>query len=599
MSLLEDVKNLPQSSGVYQYFDESERLLYVGKAKNLKNRVKSYFRFSPALAPSPNLSMRIAKMISEAKSIKYILVQSEQDALVLENSLIKQLKPKYNILLRDDKTYPYITIDLQEDFPRFEIKRKVIERKGLRYFGPFTSSSREIIDSLYLLFNLVQKKGCLKSKKACLFHQMKRCHAPCIGKIDKDEYRKIVDVALACLKDRKSMVSLLEKRMYQAVELENFEEAAEIRDKIKAIKNSLHVSSVDFAKLDNLDVFCVHIVDKRAVIMRLFMRDGKIISTNHTMLKNQQGFEKDELYKRALLQFYDKNSPLLCDKILVGDEFASRVEIEKYIEKTFDKNIKIVSPKIGDKANLIKISKKNAKYLISLELKKEDISPSLQNFFELSKTPYRIEVFDNSHLGGVGVVGAMVVWDEKWEKESYRKYTLHSKDEYSQMRELLSRRIESFQTNYKPDLWLLDGGATLLKLAEKLLDENGVKLDVLAISKEKLDAKSVRSKGRAKDIVHSSTRSYKLPPSDKRLQFLQKLRDEAHRFAISFHRKKKLSLDTKRNLLEIKSIGDATIKKLLSYFGTFDAIYSASLSELQTVVGDKTGEKIHKSISSC
>ena len=187
MSLSEDLKNLPESSGVYQYFDELDKLLYIGKAKNLKNRVKSYFKFTPSLSPSSKLSPRIYKMISEAKKIRYILVQNEQDALVLENSLIKQLKPKYNILLRDDKTYPYITINLEDDFPRFEITRKIVRDRGVKYFGPFTSSSRDIIDSLYLLFNLVQKKACLNSKKACLFHQMQRCHAPCIGNIEKEE----------------------------------------------------------------------------------------------------------------------------------------------------------------------------------------------------------------------------------------------------------------------------------------------------------------------------------------------------------------------------------------------------------------------------
>jgi len=593
MSLIEDLKNLPESSGVYQYFDELDRLLYIGKAKNLKNRVKSYFRFSPLFSPSSNLSMRIHKMISEAKSIKYILVENEQDALILENSLIKQLKPKYNILLRDDKTYPYIAINLEEEFPRFEIVRKVVKKRGIKYFGPFTSSSKEIIDSIYLLFNLVQKKSCLRSKKACLFHQMNRCHAPCIGKINKVEYRKIVDSSILALKDRKIMIELLNKKMNHAVKLENFEEAADIRDKIKAIKSSLHISSIDFAKLENLDIFCVHSIEDRAIIMKLFMREGKIISTNHTILKNQQSFEKDELYKRALLQFYSSNSPLLCDQIIVGDDFSSKNEIEKYLRAVFNKNIKITHPKIGDKANLIKISKKNARYLISLELKKEEIYPHLQNLFELSKIPYRIEVFDNSHLGGVGIVGGMVVWDGKWEKNSYKKYNLHSKDEYSQMKELLNRRINSFATDNKPDLWVLDGGLTLLKLAEKLLKEKKIELDVLAISKEKLDSKAVRSKGRAKDTIHSSSRNYNLPTNDLRLQFLQKLRDEAHRFAISFHQKKKRKLDLSDKLSTIEGVGKATVKKLLAYFGSFDAIYNADLEELKIVLNTRLAKKIY------
>ncbi|MFK5881522.1 MAG: excinuclease ABC subunit UvrC [Sulfurospirillum sp.] len=593
MSLIEDLRNLPQSSGVYQYFDEQERLLYIGKAKNLKNRVKSYFRFTPSLSPSTNLSMRIHKMVSEAKSIRYILVENEQDALILENSLIKQLKPKYNILLRDDKTYPYIAINPEEDFPRFEIVRKIIKKKGMKYFGPFTSSSKDIIDSLYLLFNLVQKKNCLKSKKACLFHQMNRCHAPCVGKINKTEYQKIVTNAILALKDKKIMIEMLGSKMNKAVELENFEEAAKIRDKMKAIKNTLHVSDIDFAKLENLDLFCIQTTQSKAIIMRLFMREGKIISTSHNILKNQQDFEKDEFYKRALLQFYSNNSPQLCNQIIVGDDFASKNDIERYLCSTFKKKIKITHPKIGDKANLIRISQKNAKYLLSIEVEKEDIHPILQSLFELKHAPYRIEVFDNSHLGGTATVGAMVVWDGKWEKKSYRKYNLHSKDEYSQMQELLSRRIESFTTESKPDLWLIDGGSTLLKLAKKLLVKYKIDLDVLAISKEKLDFKSVRSKGRAKDIIHSSSRSYTLPTNDRRLQFLQKLRDEAHRFAITFHQKKKRKIDLSNKLTTIDGIGNATVKKLLSYFGSFDAIYKAGIEELETVLNSKLAKKIY------
>lgn len=593
MSLTEDLKNIPNSSGVYQYFDENGKLLYVGKAKNLRNRVKSYFRFSPSLAPANNLSLRISKMISEAKEIRYILVESEEDALILENSLIKELNPKYNILLRDDKTYPYIAINLNDDFPRFEISRKIIKQKGIKYFGPFTNSARDIIESIYLLFNLVQKKNCLKSKKACLFHQMHRCHAPCVGKIDKNEYRKIVNQAIIALKDRKILINLLKEKMQLAVELQNYEEAANIRDKIKAIKNSLHVSDIDFAKLENIDLFCVQIVDNLAIVMKIFMRDGKIISTDHNILKNTEGFEKNELYKRALLQFYKNNPPMLCNQILTGDDFTSKNEIENYLHGLVNKKIKIYRPKIGEKAKLVELSKKNAHYLLSLELNKKDIAIEIQKLFDLSKIPYKIEIFDNSHLGGVATVGAMVVWEEKWQKSRYRKYNLHSKDEYSQMTELLTRRIDDFKKDGIPDLWLIDGGATLLKLANKLLKNSNIDLDVLAISKEKLDSKSVRSKGRAKDIVHSSIQSFNLPSTDKRLQFLQRLRDEAHRFAISFHQKKKRKIDLNNKLGTIDGVGQATIKKLLSYFGTFDAIYKSDLNELKMVVNQKLAKKIY------
>lgn len=593
MNLEQKLQTLPTSSGVYQYFDEFDNLLYVGKAKNLKNRVKSYFSSFTNIQPSVNLSLRIAKMIHETKDIRYILVNNEHDALILENSLIKQLKPKYNILLRDDKTYPYISIDLDEAFPRFEITRKIINKKNIKYFGPFSASAREIIDSIYMLFNLVQKKGCLRGKKACLFYQMKKCFAPCEGKIDKEEYAKIVLKAVNALKNRKKMIEQLEEKMQKAAFLENYEEAAKIRDMMNSIKNSIHVNQVDLAKLENLDIFYIHTEGINAIIIKLFMREGKIISTDHTILKSSVGFDKDELYKRVLLQFYNKNSPLLCTQILVGEEFKEKVDVESYIQNLFDKKIKITCPKIGEKTNLIEISKKNAHYLLGLERGKKDLPQEIQNLFNLSIAPYRIEVFDNSHLGGVATVGAMIVWEKKFDKSSYRKYNLSEKSEYFQMKELLTRRIEDFETNPKPDLWLLDGGSTLLKLAYQLLEKRHIHLDVLAISKEKHDAKSNRSKGKAKDIIHYKTSSISLPTHDERLHFLQKLRDEAHRFAISFHQKQKRKLDLSDKLTTIEGIGIARVKKLLAYFGDYDSIYNATLDDLESVIGQNLAKKIY------
>jgi len=593
MSLREKLKTLPNSSGVYQYFDEDDHLLYIGKAKNLKNRVKSYFRSLFDVSPARNLSARITKMIHEAKDIKYILVENEHDALILENSLIKQLKPKYNILLRDDKTYPYISIDLDAPFPRFEITRKIINKKNVKYFGPFSSASREIMESLYLLFNLVQKRGCLKSKKACLFYQMQRCYAPCEGKISTQEYGRIVQEAISALKNRKKMSASLEKQMQKAVALEHFEEAARIRDMIQAIQHTTQITQVDLAKLEDLDIFYVHEEKENAIIIKIFMREGKIISTDHTLLKNSTGFDRDELYKRAILQFYCKNAPLLCSQILVGHDFKEKDTIEDYLRNLFGKKVKITIPQRGEKTKLIAISKKNAQFLLSLEKKKRDPAKEIQELFDLKRTPYRIEVFDNSHLGGVATVGGMIVWESKFDKSSYRKYNLHETSEYAQMREILTRRIHDFKDNPMPVLWLLDGGKTLLKLAISLLMEHHIALEVLAISKEKRDAKSNRSKGRAKDILHCSGYSLSLPTQDKRLQFLQRLRDEAHRFAISFHQKKKRSLDLGDPLTSIEGVGPATIKKLLSYFGTYDHIYKASLEELETLTSVNLAKKIH------
>ena len=464
--LLEIIENLPTTSGVYKYLNIDGDILYIGKAKNLKKRVKSYWRFNP-FKPNPNLSSRIIKMLKEANSLEYILTHSESEALILENSLIKELNPKYNILLRDDKTYPYIYIDNSQDFPRFEITREVKEDRNLTYYGAFPNGAKAIYDSLYELFPLVQKKSCISSKKACLFYEIGRCLAPCEGKISKSEYRKIITKAKRAISNQNILIRALEKRMMRLALEERFEEAGVIRDRIESIKNLKSKETID-------------------------------------------------------------------------------IEVQTY------------------------------------------------KLLALDKIPYRVEIFDNSHILGEATVGAMVVWDSgKWDKSSYRRYELQSKDEYSQMGELLSRRIRSFDKNPPPDLWIIDGGDTLLKLALSLLDETNFKFSVIAISKEKINSITNRAKGSARDIIYTKESVYELKPRDKRLQWVQKLRDEAHRFAINYHRKKKINRDMKNSILEKKGIGKATIKRLLDYFGTFEAINLATFDEI-SVASSKKVAKILK-----
>ncbi|WP_458701114.1 excinuclease ABC subunit UvrC [Sulfurospirillum sp. 1307] len=588
------LKNLPNESGVYKFYDENNNLLYVGKAKNLKNRVSSYFKFTPSLQPSPKLSPRIYKMVSEAYNLEYIISPSEYDALILENSLIKELKPKYNILLRDDKTYPYIMIDYNQEFPRFEITRKINPKANIKYFGPFATGANEILKAIYLCYKLVQKKSCIKSKKACLFYQLDKCFAPCEDKISKEEYLKILNEALESFTDRKKLIKKLEEKMIQASKNLNFEEAAELRDIQKAIKNTLHIIHVDLAKIESFDLIAVEIVGNIASIVQLFIRDGKIVSTLQKSIKNSNGYEINEIYKRALIQFYNESNKLISKEILVADDFNEKEEIENLFKIKYNKTVSIKTPKRGEKYNLAKIAKKNAKEAILQYINKSstNLLEDIKDLFDLSSIPYRIEVFDNSHISGSSAVGSMVVYEDKFIKSDYRIFNLSHKDEYSQMRELLTRRIKDCFNNPLPDLWVLDGGATLLKLADTILKEHNQNIDLLAIAKEKIDAKANRSKGRANDIIYNKSFEFKLPPNDKRLQFIQKLRDEAHRFAIKSHRNKKLSNDLSLNLLQIEGIGNATVKKLISYFGSFDLIYQAKKEELINVIGEKNGKKI-------
>ncbi|NPA65532.1 MAG: excinuclease ABC subunit UvrC [Epsilonproteobacteria bacterium] len=592
--LEQKVKQLPKQPGVYQYFDENGKLLYVGKAKNLANRVKSYFHFNP-FRPASNLSLRIKKMITEAKNLEYIVVQSEHDALLLENSLIKQLNPKYNILLRDDKTYPYIYIDYEQDYPRFEITRKVIEKKGVKYYGPYSVGARDLLDSIYELCKLVQKKSCLKGGKLCLFYQIKKCLGPCALEVPKELYEQEVQKAKQFLVDKELLIKELEKKMLFYAQEMRFEEAAELRDRIEKISRSVIKSDIDFASNENYDIFVVEANEKKGVIVRVFMREGKIVSSSSTTILVKENFDKLELLHRSILNFYaNKDLPVIAP-ILVNIELEEKKVLEEYFTCKLKKKIKITQPKRGNKKKLVDLALLNAKEVLRQEelKKKSSLAQELKELFDLQHTPNTIECFDNSHMQGKATVGGMIVWeDESFKKSSYRRYHLQAKDEYAQMKEMLLRRVESFESLSAPDLWVIDGGATLLKLALDIIQSSGANVDVIAIAKEKIDAKAHRAKGKAQDIIHTKNGEFRLKTNDKRLLFLQRLRDEAHRYAITFHKQTKLKTDKESELLKLSGISEAKIKKLLNYFGTFEAIKKASFEELNCVLSKNDAKNI-------
>ena len=590
--MIEKIKSLPNSFGIYQYFNKDGNLLYIGKAKSLKNRVRSYFRFTPNLAPASNLSARIFKMVSEISNLEYIVVESEIDALILENSLIKQLKPKYNILLRDDKTYPYIFIDMSVDFPRFEITRKIVTGRGIKYFGPFSGASREILESLYELFLLVQKKNCLNGKKACLFYQINRCLAPCEKKIDKDKYRLIINNAINCLKNRNLLLKKLNEKMLQESKKLLFEEATKTRDRIIKIKNSFDGSNIDLLSQENLDIFAVAVLKTKAIGIRIFVREGRVISSSHSWFKSDE-ILIDEIYKRLIIEYYLSNPLIIPKSVLIYEKFSAINEIEELLANKFAKKVLIIKPIRGKKRSLVEVAYRNAMEILKIKKdENEKVLGELKELLKLSTTPYNIEIFDNSHHSGEAIVGAMVKWDGEFLKGFYRHYHLKSRDEYSQMRETLSRRISSFNKNPPPDLWVIDGGETLCKLAVSLLEKEKIAIDVIGISKERDFKTTKRSKIKANDKIYSKSTKFKLLNSDKRLQFVQKLRDEAHRFAITFHRKIKLKKDKEIKLLKLNGIGEAKVKRLIDVFGSFEAINTASLDELEMIVDKKDAEII-------
>ncbi|HEX5711056.1 MAG TPA: excinuclease ABC subunit UvrC [Sulfuricurvum sp.] len=587
--MIDKIRSLPHSAGIYQYLNAKGQILYIGKAKDLSKRVKSYFNLTPTLTPKSTLSLRIQKMLSETISLQYIVVDKEHDALILENSLIKQLAPKYNVLLRDDKTYPYIYIDLNESYPRFDITRKIINGKNVRYFGPYSTGARDILDSLYELLPLVQKKSCLKGKKVCLYYQMHQCLGPCELPVDISHYRSLVDTAISWIENKKLLApKLIEKMEYYAQEL-RFEEAMGLRDRLERIEKSVVTCAIDLARNVDFDIFAIELHETRGCVVRMFIREGKITSSSHDFFPITDHFSLDEGYERALLNFYGIQKPPIIAPILTAHPFEEKEWIEEHLTKIFEKKAILESPKIGIKKQLTQLALTNAQELLKTHKpSNHPMLQSLKELLELENFPHRIEIFDNSHMGGVATVGAMVVYTNgSFEKKSYRQYHLHERDEYGQMREMLLRRIESFDTNPPPDLWILDGGSTLRNLALELLHSHGISMDVIAISKEKLDAKAHRAKGSARDILHIHDNTLRLEPYDKRLQFIQLLRDEAHRSAITFHKKTKLKRDQESKFLSQKGITLPKIYKLLEYYGTFEEIEKGTFETLCELIGTK------------
>lgn len=616
-ALIKPLNNLPTSSGIYKYYDSKNRLLYIGKAKNLKNRIKSYFKIQDnQILPNPRTSHRIQIMVSQIASIDTLLAESEQDALILENSLIKQLKPKYNILLRDDKTYPYIYIDTSMDFPIPGITREIIKNKAVKYFGPYTTGAKELLESLSEVLPLVQKTSCLRAKKACLLYQTNSCPAPCEGKITPQEYQVTIQKTFNLIQNKNELFKKLKERMQTLAQTKRFEEAIIYRDRIKKLEEIESFSSVDLKKLYDFDIFALsqenlsfennQTKDKRisrsAVLSKLFMREGKIVSSSFELIKTDEEIDEEAIYKQAILNHYKEEIPLPPQCILLPKIGALEdiKELEKFLQNHCRQKIQILSPQKGDKKDLIELAFKNATEILRLQSTRsyaEDrLLSEIKELLELSSIPFRIEVFDTSHHNGLHNVGGMIVYENmEFVHSDYRRYTLEGADEYSQMREMLTRRAKDFSHCSPPNLWLIDGGKAQINLAKEIIESSAANIDVIGIAKEKIDAKAHRAKGNAKDKIYTLKKSFLLKTSDKRLQFLQKLRDEVHRYAIAYHRQKKQKDMQKISILEQKGIGKASIKKLLAFFGSFDAIENASENEIKAVL--KKSNALTKSVS--
>lgn len=581
-------KLMPASPGVYKMIDEKEKILYIGKAKNLPKRVISYSKID-------KLPNRLRRMVAQIHHIEYIVTNTEAEALLLEANLIKNLKPVYNILLRDDKTFPYIWIDTFHEYPRITKFHGNKKGKQGEFYGPFGSSSSvsETIAELQKIFLLRPCSDAYFSnrQRPCLQFQIKRCSAPCVDRISREKYIQSVAQAKEFLSGKSSAVqNKLQNEMLLASDNLDFEKAAILRDRIKTLtqiqaKNAFSNSSVDDADLialyqdETSGSICIQI---------FFIRGGKNFG-NRTYFQNGYDLDVDSSIETFIGQFYQRQHP--PKKILLSHEIKSAQALAQALYELSSVKTIITTPKRGDLKDVIDFAIENAKTaLIHHDKERFKYSSQLQEvqrIFHMPKAPQRIEVYDNSHIQGSSSVGCMIVaGEEGFLKDEYRVFNIKETlegDDYAMMREVLTRRLKKLTPDNYPDLILIDGGKGQLSIVQSVFDELGVSdITMVCISKG-VD----RNAGR--EFFHATNHpSFQLPRNNPTLHYLQILRDEAHRFAIETHRKKRARNFLTSGLDAIPGIGALRKKLLLAHFGSVEAIKSAAISDLTKIRGIST-----------
>ena len=582
-------KTLPHQPGVYQMEDEDGQILYIGKAKNLAKRVINYTSLN-------NLTRRLQRMVSLTKQMNFFVTNTEIEALLLECNLIKRHKPRFNIILRDDKSFPYILINKEHKYPRLQKYRGSKKIKG-DYFGPFVSPS--VAD--YTLIAL-QKAFLLRScsdgvfsnrSRPCLLYDIKRCSGPCVNSINETKYKESIDDAKKFLKgNTKKIEKKLSAKMLSASKNQMFEEAGRLRDRIKSINQIQKYQSVYIKEMRNIDIFAIKIIDNKSCIHGKFYRNGSNYGNKSFFPTHEDTTEDVEILESFLYQFYANTD--VPPKILVNVEEKFFKEVEITLNKKNKLKTKIIKPKSGEKLQHILLAEKNA--LESIKLKKTSLEAhhsALNSLSQLLNIEYeinRVEAYDNSHTSGKNSVGVMVVADkEGLSPRHYRKFNIRydmqekkisTVDDYYMMEEVLSRRLSKINQSNEPsvpDVIIIDGGRgqynSVLKIIKKYQLED---IKLLSVSKG-----PERNAGR--EIVHLENKNVNLKPNDVLLNFIQRLRDEAHRFAITAHRSRRSKASIKSVFDEIKGIGTKRKKELLLHFGTIKKIKSASLEELKKI----------------
>jgi len=605
-ALKEKMTSAPRCPGVYIMQDASGKVIYVGKANDLKNRISSYLTGRDTRPMAPFLMAR-------ASDIAFITTATEKEALILENNLIKKHRPRYNVILRDDKTYYHLSLDPAETFPRLRLVRKRQNDAAL-YFGPYPSglAAKETLRFIQRIFPLrtCRDRDFQLRARPCLEYQIGRCLAPCKNRIDEAAYRTLVENAVSFLRGRRrELISDLKKQMEQAAQELNFEEAARLRNRIGALSHALEQQHVDGGSETDQDVLGVFSDSETHRICILFVRAGKLTgSKSFTPVKTKA--DREEILSSALRQHYDEAG--LPEEILLPYSLPDEAVLLEWLAEKQQKRVRITVPRRGAKKALVDLACANARELQASDRRKEEQKEAallfLQEKLMLAALPRRIECFDISNLGGKSAVGSMVVFqDGEPDKSGYRRFRVRGPDEpddYGMMREVLTRRFQG--PDPAPDLLVVDGGKGQLNVALAVLSDLKIKLDVIGLAKEersflaakrRLQGKPAKSEDRVyvprrKDAIYLSS-------SPAALALLQRLRDEAHRFAVSYHRKVKTKNDLSSVLDAIPDIGPSRRTLLLKYFGSAQQVRKASLEDLQKVpgIGRELAEKIYSALS--
>lgn len=593
--LREEIKSFPAAPGVYIMKNDKGVVIYVGKAASLKNRVRSYFS-------GQDERYQVRFLMNRVASIEIMVTDTEKEALILEDILIKKHRPRYNINLKDDKTYLSLKVDMTHDFPRVEVVRvKKKDSKGkVRYFGPY-SSAQGLRETLGLLHKIFPLRTCRETNfsnrvRPCLSYQIKRCSGPCCGHIDRDSYRAMIAEVLLFLEGRSDeIVKRFKSRMKGAAELLDFEEAARLRDLIANMERTLERQRVFTSAADDRDVIGTYRDGADIAVYILFIREGKMTGGKGYYFGRQE--MPDEEILSSFVKRYYSGGRYVPGEVLLAKELGEREEraaIEEWLAELRGKSVSIKVPQRGEKLKLLDMAAKNARqFFINRgrdEMETRSLLEEIRETFSLKSLPQRMECYDNSNIGGTDAVGSMVVFiDGEADKSRYRRFKIKSAsgaDDFAMMYEVLTRRLNGEEE--LPDLIVIDGGKGQLGMALKALEEAGLddRIDLLSLAKEKVfNVKGGKEKREERVYIPGRKNPLKLKERSASLYLFQRIRDEAHRFAITYHKNIRSKRALSSPLDDIKGLGPAKKKALLKRFGSLKEIREASAGDIQTVNG--------------